>query len=106
MFVSRAEVATMKKAETFWLVYLKHISESAALEVLSFYLFLFLPKKPALKSREKLFYPSLPHFDQKALFRGGVYLEAPRSRNLYAPPSFIRPPPLEGSLQRWGVGGV
>ena len=43
-----------------------------------------------------------PHVGQKAFFRqrgGGVYFEAPRGRNFICPPSFTRPPRLEGYFQ-------
>ena len=54
--------------------------------------------------------PFSPFFGQKA-FSGeggggaGVYLEAPRARNFVLPPSFIYPPPLEGSFQGGGGWG-
>ena len=36
---------------------------------------------------------------------GGCIFWTPRGRNFIRPPSFIHPPPLEGSFQGWGGGG-
>ena len=38
-------------------------------------------------------------FRREGIYEGGVYFEAPRGRNFIRPPSFIRPPPLEGYFQ-------
>ena len=51
--------------------------------------------------------PPPPDFGQKAFLRereGGCIFRTPRSRNFIRPPSFIRPPPLEGYFHGWGVG--
>ena len=59
--------------------------------------------KPTLPGRNYIRPPPPPPISgQKAVFRGGgggVYSEAPRGRNLYAPPPFIHPPPLGGYFQ-------
>ena len=60
-------------------------------------------------SRERLYTlpPLRPPFLPKRHFPGegggGVYLEAPCGRNFFSP-LFIRPPPLDGYFQGWGLG--
>ena len=63
-------------------------------------------------SRKRLYTPPpSPHIWPKGIFKGeeggGVYILSPRAAGiLYAPPLFIRPPPLEGYFWGWGGGGV
>ena len=57
---------------------------------------------------EIIYPPPPPHFGQKAFLMergGGVYFEPPPPprQDFYMPPSFVRPPPLEGYFL--GLGG-
>ena len=54
--------------------------------------------------------PPLPPFLAIRYFSGegggGVSFEAPRGRNFIRPPPLLHPPPLGGSFQGWGGGGL